>query len=52
MKSIILSTMIVAMTSTFAIAESHSVVRMGTEGAYPPYNRHSPSGLPSDAKIA
>lgn len=38
MKSILLSTVVVAMTSTFALADSHSVVRMGTEGAYPPYN--------------
>jgi len=26
------------MTATFALADGHSVVRMGTEGAYPPYN--------------
>ena len=38
MKSILLSTVVVAMTATFALADSHSVVRMGTEGAYPPYN--------------
>ena len=38
MKSIILSTVAVAMTATFALADGHSVVRMGTEGAYPPYN--------------
>jgi polar amino acid transport system substrate-binding protein len=38
MKSILLSTAIVAMTASLALAESHSVVRMGTEGAYPPYN--------------
>jgi polar amino acid transport system substrate-binding protein len=38
MKSILLSTAIVAMTATFALAQSSSVVRMGTEGAYPPYN--------------
>jgi len=38
MKSILISTVVVAMTATFALADSHSVVRMGTEGAYPPYN--------------
>lgn len=38
MKSILLSTAVVAMTASFALADSHSVVRMGTEGAYPPYN--------------
>ncbi|MEP5631854.1 MAG: transporter substrate-binding domain-containing protein [Tateyamaria sp.] len=38
MKSILLSTAIVAITATFATADGHSVVRMGTEGAYAPYN--------------
>ncbi|WP_299282736.1 transporter substrate-binding domain-containing protein [uncultured Tateyamaria sp.] len=38
MKSILLSTVAVALTATFALADGHSVVRMGTEGAYPPYN--------------
>ncbi|MEO9685487.1 MAG: transporter substrate-binding domain-containing protein [Tateyamaria sp.] len=38
MKSILLSTAIVAITATFAAADGHSVVRMGTEGAYAPYN--------------
>ena len=38
MKSILLSTVAVAITATFALADGHSVVRMGTEGAYPPYN--------------
>lgn len=38
MKSLILSTTLAAMTATFALADGHSVVRMGTEGAYPPYN--------------
>ncbi|MEP1356163.1 MAG: transporter substrate-binding domain-containing protein [Tateyamaria sp.] len=38
MKSILLSTVAIAMTATFAMADGHSVVRMGTEGAYPPYN--------------
>ncbi|WP_299150369.1 transporter substrate-binding domain-containing protein [uncultured Tateyamaria sp.] len=38
MKSILLSTVAVAVTATFALADGHAVVRMGTEGAYPPYN--------------
>jgi polar amino acid transport system substrate-binding protein len=38
MKSILFGTIAVAMSATFALADSHSVVRMGTEGAYPPYN--------------
>ncbi|WP_299551772.1 transporter substrate-binding domain-containing protein [uncultured Tateyamaria sp.] len=38
MKSILLSTVAVAITATFAMADGHSVVRMGTEGAYAPYN--------------
>ena len=38
MKTILFSTVAVAMTATFALADGHSVVRMGTEGAYPPYN--------------
>ena len=38
MKSLLLSTTLAAMTATFAMADGHSVVRMGTEGAYPPYN--------------
>ena len=38
MKSILFSTVAVAMTATVALADGHSVVRMGTEGAYPPYN--------------
>lgn len=38
MKSILFGTVAVAMTATFALADGHSVVRMGTEGAYPPYN--------------
>ena len=37
MKSILLSTAAVAMTASFALADGHSVVRMGTEGAYAPY---------------
>lgn len=38
MKKLILAASAVAVTSSMAMAESHSVVRMGTEGAYPPYN--------------
>ncbi|MDG1338873.1 transporter substrate-binding domain-containing protein [Thalassobium sp. R2A62] len=38
MKTLILSTAALAFTAGLAMADSHSVVRMGTEGAYPPYN--------------
>ncbi len=39
MKKILLGTAALAVTATFAFAGSHgTVVRMGTEGAYPPYN--------------
>jgi polar amino acid transport system substrate-binding protein len=39
MNKLILSTAILALTAGAALAESHgSVVRIGTEGAYPPYN--------------
>ncbi len=38
MKNLILSTAALAFTASFAMADGHSVVRMGTEGAYPPYN--------------
>jgi polar amino acid transport system substrate-binding protein len=38
MKKLILGTAIVALSAGIAFAGSHSVVRMGTEGAYPPYN--------------
>ena len=38
MKSILLGTAALALTASMAFAASHSVVRMGTEGAYPPYN--------------
>ncbi|SHH83749.1 transporter substrate-binding domain-containing protein [Marivita hallyeonensis] len=38
MKTILLGTAALAITATVALAGSHSVVRMGTEGAYPPYN--------------
>ncbi|MBW4710265.1 transporter substrate-binding domain-containing protein [Roseobacter sp. YSTF-M11] len=39
MKSIILTTAAVALTAGMAMADGHAkTVRMGTEGAYPPYN--------------
>ncbi|MDG1471432.1 MAG: transporter substrate-binding domain-containing protein [Ascidiaceihabitans sp.] len=38
MKKILLSTAALAFVSSMAFADGHSVVRMGTEGAYPPYN--------------
>jgi polar amino acid transport system substrate-binding protein len=38
MKKLILSTAALALTAGMALAEAHSVVRLGTEGAYPPYN--------------
>jgi polar amino acid transport system substrate-binding protein len=44
MKKLIFSSAILAMTAGVALADSHSVVRMGTEGAYPPYNFINDSG--------
>ena len=38
MKKLILSTATLAIAASVAYAGSHSVVRMGTEGAYPPWN--------------
>jgi polar amino acid transport system substrate-binding protein len=38
MKKLILATTALVMTAGFAIAQSQTVVRMGTEGGYPPYN--------------
>ncbi len=38
MKNLILTTAALAITAGAALADGHSVVRMGTEGAYPPYN--------------
>ena len=38
MKKLILSTAALALTAGMAMAGSHSVVRMGTEGAYAPWN--------------
>lgn len=44
MKSLLIGTAAAAMLAGAAFAESHSVVRMGTEGAYPPYNFINDSG--------
>lgn len=38
MKNLILSTAALALTAGMAMADAHSVVRMGTEGAYAPWN--------------
>lgn len=38
MKKLILTTAALALSAGMALADSHSVVRMGTEGAYPPWN--------------
>ena len=38
MKNLILSTAALAFLGGMAMADGHAVVRMGTEGAYPPYN--------------
>ena len=38
MKTLILTTAALALTAGLAYGESHSVTRMGTEGAYPPWN--------------
>ena len=38
MKKLILAAAAVAMTASMASADGHGVVRLGTEGAYPPYN--------------
>ena len=38
MKHLILATAALALTAGAALADGHSVVRMGTEGAYAPYN--------------
>ena len=44
MKNLLIGTAALAMMAGAAMAESHSVVRMGTEGAYPPYNFINDSG--------
>ncbi len=38
MKNLILTTAALALAGSMTFADAHSVVRMGTEGAYPPYN--------------
>jgi len=38
MKKLIMSTLILGLTAGLSLAGSHSVIRMGTEGAYPPWN--------------
>jgi len=38
MKNLVLTTAAIALSAGMVFAGSHSVVRMGTEGAYPPYN--------------
>jgi polar amino acid transport system substrate-binding protein len=38
MKKLILTTAIASLVSTMAMADGHAVVRLGTEGAYPPWN--------------
>jgi polar amino acid transport system substrate-binding protein len=38
MKKLILATTALAFTAGMALADGHAVVRLGTEGAYPPYN--------------
>jgi len=38
MRNLILSTAALAVTAGMAMADGHAVVRLGTEGAYPPYN--------------
>ncbi len=38
MKNLILSAAALTLAGSMALADAHSVVRLGTEGAYPPYN--------------
>ena len=38
MKNLIITSAALALTSTMALADAHSVVRLGTEGAYAPWN--------------
>ena len=38
MKNLILTSAVAALVSTMAMADGHAVVRLGTEGAYPPWN--------------
>jgi len=38
MKKLMLASTILALGASMAVADAHSVVRLGTEGAYPPFN--------------
>jgi polar amino acid transport system substrate-binding protein len=38
MKNLILTTVALAVAGSMTFADAHAVVRLGTEGAYPPYN--------------
>jgi len=38
MKTLILGTAVLALTASMAVAQDDTVIRLGTEGAYPPYN--------------
>ncbi len=44
MKKLILTSTALAVVASMAMAGSHSVVRMGTEGAYPPWNLINDNG--------
>ena len=44
MKKLILTTAAIALSAGVALAGGHSVVRMGTEGAYEPWNFINDSG--------
>jgi polar amino acid transport system substrate-binding protein len=44
MRNLLIGTAALAMMAGMVAAESHSVVRMGTEGAYPPFNYIDDSG--------
>lgn len=44
MKKLILGAVALGLSAGFAMADGHSVTRMGTEGAYPPYNFINDSG--------
>ncbi len=44
MKTLVISATVLALSAGAVLADAHSVVRMGTEGAYPPYNFINDSG--------